>query len=201
MSRRTALRLGLGAALLAAAACHVTYIEIGSNLDDGTGAGPGMSTSTTSAMGTGGTGNTSTSACDFTAPSPCAGADQLPSIDGDESQDMRTATGRTSAWFDIFVADTATFGFDWQLSYTATLESPPGTSYGLFIYTGDGSGPNCSATPIEGTGDPPSVSDAWADSFSADDSRWLSVEVRYLSGNACGPSDLWTLTMAGNPQP
>jgi hypothetical protein len=89
--------------------------------------------------------------------------------------------------------------FDYpDLSYTATLQSPAGTSYGLFVYTGDGSGPTCFASAQQGTGNPAKVSDSWGDTPVLDDGTWLTVEVRYLSGNACGPSDKWTLTVKGH---
>jgi hypothetical protein len=84
------------------------------------------------------------------------------------------------------------------LSYTATLTSPPGTSYGLFVYTGDSSGPTCFASVKQGTGNPAVVHDSWGDTPAIDDTTWITIEVRYLSGSACGPSDDWTLTVEGN---
>jgi hypothetical protein len=87
-----------------------------------------------------------------------------------------------------------------SLSYRAKLTSPPGASYGLFVYTGDDSGPTCFAPAKQGTGNPAVVTDSWGDSLGSDDTTWLTLEVRYLSGTACGPSDQWNLTIEGNTQ-
>jgi hypothetical protein len=87
-----------------------------------------------------------------------------------------------------------------SLSYRATLTSPPGASYGLFVYTGDSSGPTCFGATKQGTGNPAVVTDSWGDSIGSDDTTWLTLEVRHLSGNACGPSDQWNLTIEGNTQ-
>jgi hypothetical protein len=115
---------------------------------------------------------------------------------------VRTATGNTSAWFDVEVMEAVSSLLSYpQLSYTVTLVSPPGTLYGLFVYPGTGSGPSCFAQAKHGSGNPATVSDTWSDTPVVDDSTWITVEVRYLSGGACGPSDLWTLTVAGHTNP
>jgi hypothetical protein len=126
----------------------------------------------------------------------------LQAIAGDQHNDTRTATGNTSHWYSVDVQEqVSSFTSYPQLSYTVTLASPPGTSYGLFVYEGDGSGPTCFAAAMPGTGNPATVTDAWSDTPIADDSRWITIEVRYLSGEACGPSDLWTLAVEGHTQP
>lgn len=111
---------------------------------------------------------------------------------------MRTATGDSSRWFKIQVVEAVSSIIDFpSLSYTATLTSPPSTSYGLFVYTGDDFAPTCSG-PKQGTGNPAVVTDSWGDTLTVDDTTWLTLEVRYLSGGACGPSNEWTLTIEGN---
>lgn len=128
----------------------------------------------------------------------CPNATQLQSIAGDENHDVRTASGETSAWFNVLVEEAVSSILDYPgLSYTVTLASPASTSYGLFVYTGGGS-PTCFGAAKQGTGSPATVHDSWSDSIGIDDSTWITIEVRYLSGGACGPSDQWTLTVAGH---
>jgi hypothetical protein len=123
----------------------------------------------------------------------------LQSIDGDQNHDVRTATGNTSRWLTLEVVEAVSSIIDFpSLSYTATLTSPPGTSYGLFVYTGDSSGPSCFSAAKQGTGNPAVVTDSWGDTLGVDDTTWITLEVRYLSGGACGPNDEWTLTVEGN---
>jgi hypothetical protein len=91
--------------------------------------------------------------------------------------------------------------FDYpRLSYTATLASPPGAQYDLFVYTGDDYGPICSG-PQQAAGTPATFTDTWGDTIGVDDSTWITFEVRHASGDACGPSDLWTLTVRGHTHP
>jgi hypothetical protein len=139
--------------------------------------------------------------CDYTAPAPCASAEELPGIDGDTGNDVESATGNTSRWFHIYVAEAVSSVVDYPpLSYTATLSSPPGMNYDLYVYTGDTGGPDCQAQPVKGSGTPEQVSDQWGDSIGSEDGTWITLEVRYVSGDACGPQDSWTLTIAGHTQ-
>jgi hypothetical protein len=83
-------------------------------------------------------------------------------------------------------------------SFTATLDTPPGADFDLFVYEGDASNPDCFAAPILATGVPESASDQWPDGTFSTDDRWITLEVRYISGPACTPSAKWTLTVAGH---
>jgi len=47
-------------------------------------------------------------------------------------------------------------------------------------------------------GTPQTVTNTWGDTLGVDDSTWITLEVRHLSGEACGASDQWTLTVAGH---
>jgi hypothetical protein len=135
--------------------------------------------------------------CDFSAPNSCITTQQLPSIAGDDGNDVRSAQGIGSKWFEIFVEESVSSIIDYPpLSFTATLVSPPTTSYDLYVYFGDSAGISCSAVPLHGTGNPAIVSDTWGDNIGTDDSTWLVVEVRYVSGHDC--STQWSLTIAGN---
>lgn len=152
------------------------------------------SASSSSSSGAGGGGG-----CDHSAPDTCDTAQEITSIAGDDGNDTRTLTGTTSAWFKVFVNDVSNFASN--ESYTATLVSPPGMVFRLFAYTGDGMMTNCLGAAVQGTGMPPSVTDSWPDSFGPDDSKWISLEVRYESGQVCNPMPKWTLTVQGNTKP
>ena len=135
--------------------------------------------------------------CNFSAPNSCITAQQLPSIAGDDGNDVRSAQGTSSKWFQIQVVESVSSIIDYPpLSFTATLVSPPTTSYDLYVYFGDSGGIYCNAVPLHGTGNPATVYDSWGDNIGTDDTTWLVVEVRYVSGHDC--STPWSLTIAGN---
>ena len=168
----------------------------------GTGAGgdPGTTTSSTttsssSSSGTGGAG------CDYTATNTCAGSDTMSAIAGDKDNDTRIVKGTTSKWFKVQVNEVVSSIISYpQLSYTATLTTPPGMDFDLFEYDGTTSTPSCSGNPKHALGTPESVSDSWGDTLNSDDTQWLTLEVRYISGDMC-PSDQWTLTVKGHTIP
>ena len=147
--------------------------------------------SSSSTSGTGGG-----PACDYSAPNDCAGALQLTSVNGDTGDDIRTLTGTTARWVKVLVAEGS--NLDTGLSYTVTLDSPAGVVWDLYVYPGDGSGPNCFADVTLASGNPESFHDAWPDSFGSVDDRWVTFEVRHVSGTACGAAAKWTLTVEGN---
>ncbi len=172
----------------------------------GSGGGESSGTSSTggSSSGEGAGGSSSSSgsgggSCSYTATDACGSSIEIPSIAGDDGSDMRVVTGQTSAWYKLYVEETVSDIFDYpSLSFSADLQSPAGVSYGLFIYPGDDSSPSCSGgTP--GSGTPPSSYYAdWGDNPGSDDSTWFTLEVRYLSGGACGADAQWTLTIQGD---
>lgn len=146
--------------------------------------------------------------CDYAAPNTCATGTQMADVPGDAGAAMQVQHGTTSQWLTIRIVETE---FDpvsrdeEPLSYTATLKSPPGMVFDLFVQEGpnDG-GAVCNAAPVMGTGagDTKTVVSTWNDNISfgddKDDHRYLSIEVRYVSGTACGPAAQWTLTVAGH---
>lgn len=160
------------------------------------------SSSTSSSSSSGSTSSSSGGTCNFNPPVDCPNAEVLQAIAGDEGSDSVTRTGTTSKWFSVLVEEAVSDPFDYpDLSYTATLTSPPGATYGLFVYPGNSSGPTCFAGAQQGTGNPAKVSDSWGDTPVLDDSTWITIEVRHLSGNACTPSDQWTLKVQGHTNP
>lgn len=161
----------------------------------GAGGSPGTSSSSSSSSGTGGV------VCDYEPLNTCPSSDTLSAVDGDQNNDTRTIKGTASHWFKVLVNEAVSSPINYpQLSYTATLTTPPGMDFDLFVYDGSFSTPSCSGSPKHASGNPESVTDTWGDSFASEDTRWLTLEVRYISGEMC-PSDPWTLTVKGHTIP
>jgi hypothetical protein len=163
------------------------------------------SSSSTTGAGGGGTGGGETGgggsggsepACDYGAPNTCIAPTEIEPINGDTGSDVRVLNGTTSKWFKLRINEGSNFIND--MSYVVTLQSPPGMDFDLYEYVGDGMATNCLGDAIHAMGDPESVSDAWGDSIGTDNGRWISLEVRYISGSACGPGAKWTLTAEGH---
>lgn len=140
--------------------------------------------------------------CSFTSPNTCANAEQLPAVSGDEGG-TASASGTGSKWFKVHVKETNSSIFESDLSYSVTLVSPPGMDYDLYVRQGPQDGnPNCNAAEKKGTpsGSAETVSDSWDDDQGLggeDDSVWLSIEVRHVSGDDCNAK--WSLTVKGDP--
>jgi hypothetical protein len=165
-------------------------------------AGQGGSPSTGGSGGHGGQGGQGGS-CNFAPPNTCDGAQELPSVSGQVTSAGQSAAGIGSEWFQIFISETqGNPGV--PLSYTVSLTSPMGMDYDLYVYEGAtapsvSAQPNCQATPAKGVGDPESVTHQWAETSSPDnDGRWLSIEVRYVSGSSCAGDSQWSLTVMGH---
>jgi hypothetical protein len=101
----------------------------------------------------------------------------------------------------VLVNDSIAFSIGGTESYTATLVSPPGMAFDLYAYTGDANAPNCLASAVLAGGSPETVSDSWPDVAIQDDNRWITLEVRSVSGQPCTPGAMWTLTVVGNTTP
>ena len=167
----------------------------------GAGGDPGSSSSSSSASSSSSSSGTGGAGCDYKAPTACAGSETLPAIAGDKGNDARIAKGTTSKWFKVQVNEVVSSIISFpQLSYTASLTTPPGMDFDLFEYDGTTSTPSCSGNPKHALGNPESVSDSWGDTLNSDDTRWLTLEVRYVSGEMC-PSDQWVLTVKGHTIP
>ncbi len=126
-------------------------------------------------------------------------AQEIPEIAGDENNDTRTVHGTTSTWLKIKVKEAVSSIIDFPAtSYTATLDSPPGMNYDLYLYTGDATAPTCGGQPDHAVGTPEKFGASWGDTLNSDDTKWITLEVRYISGMECGPAAEWTLTVVGN---
>lgn len=166
------------------------------------GAGEGGAGSTTSASSTSSTGGGVD--CDFASPNACATAENLGAVAGDESSATISVQGTTSKWFKIRVEERASGVFETDLSYRVSLTSPAGANYDLFVIEGPQSGAaSCNGVPKVGqqVGASEQVSASWDDDQGIggeDDSVWLSIEVRHVSGDQCDLDDRWTLTIQGH---
>lgn len=157
-------------------------------------------------VGSGGQGGVGGSGmiCDYTAPNTCTSATQLSAIAGDENEPPVVVTGDTSMWVAIHVQEKVGSILEEDLSYTVSLVSPTGMDYDLMVHQGPQEGsPDCGATAQQGQsqGNAEVVHNSWDDDFGflgEDDSVWLSIEVRHVSGSECGPDAEWTLTITGH---
>ncbi|GAC1549640.1 MAG: hypothetical protein NVS3B10_12920 [Polyangiales bacterium] len=173
--------------------------------DAGGGGATDASTGTDAAVGMdsgGGGGGGGTTSC--TSPNTCAGATDLGSISGDTGADTKTATGSGSQWFKIRVNENDNGITGVPMHAKAELVSPLGTNFDLFLYlAGGSSGQECSAVKSSSTNasGPDTTTAEWGEtglfSNGVDDSRTVSVEVRWISG-PCSAASKWTLTVTGD---
>jgi hypothetical protein len=151
--------------------------------------------------GTDGGGGGGGGAC--ASPNTCVGATDLGSISGDTGADTQTAQGSGSQWFKIRVTENDSSLFAVSLMAKAELTSPPGTNFDVYVYVpGNGTDQECSAVTASSTttgADSAKVEFGESGTFSngIDDSRTVTVEVRWVSG-VCSPGAKWTLTVRGD---
>jgi hypothetical protein len=126
----------------------------------------------------------------------CSGASTLGDIRGDEGNDQQTVQGYQSAWYKITVRE-ASSAIGVPVRVKATLTNPEDATFDVFI-----SEPVCAANPI-GThtvsGNVRETKAEFGDTFIADDSKTVSIEVRPLSG-VCSVGQVWQLVVEGNWQ-
>lgn len=138
--------------------------------------------------------------CDFGHMHTCEMSTDLGNVSGDDGGST-TQTGVGSTWLKVRIKETNSSIFEEDLSYRVTLTSPPNVDYDLAVHQGPQDGPlNCNANAKPGVamGLDKVVSDGWDDDQGLggeDDSVWLAVEIRHLSGTDCEAE--WTLTVEG----
>ena len=137
------------------------------------------------------------------APNTCMAAADLGMVSGDTGADVKSATGTGSKWFTVRVTEDDSGVFAVPLWMKATLNSPAGANYDLYVYVPGSDTRECSAVTKSSTSsattDTAGVEFGEGGTFSngGDDDRTVTVEVRYVSG-PCSASDQWTLTVNGN---
>ncbi len=137
------------------------------------------------------------------ATNKCIAATDLGSVSGDTGSDTKSAQGHTSQWFTVRVTENDSDLFGVSLQLTATLTSPSGTNYDLYLYVPSSDTLECSAVSAQSTST--SVNDSASVEFGeggglsngSKDDRTVTVEVRHVSGT-CDPNQKWTLNLAGN---
>lgn len=141
--------------------------------------------------------------CNFTSPNQCANAEDLGGIAGDEDGEPVILTGTTSKWYVITIEERASGLSETDLSWRVSLESPAGMNYDLIVHEGpqDG-GIDCTGGVYNGSpsGNAESCQHEYDDDQGLggeDDTLHLAIEVRYVSGEACGVLDTWRLTIEG----
>ncbi|MBX3224263.1 MAG: hypothetical protein KF795_27355 [Labilithrix sp.] len=137
------------------------------------------------------------------SPNVCAAATHLGSVSGDTGADVKSAQGHTSQWFTVRVTENDSGLAGVQLWMTASLTSPPGTNYDLYVYVPATDTLECSAVSYQSTSS--SATDSVTAKFGesglfsngSDDDRTVTVEVRHVSGT-CDSANKWTLNLYGN---
>ena len=138
-----------------------------------------------------------------TSPNTCSAAVNLGEVSGDKGADVKTAQGHTSQWFTVRVTEDDSDIVGVELGMTATLTSPPGTNYDLYIYVPGSDTLECSAVSHQSTSS--SATDTATARFGeggvlsngSSDDRTVTVEVRHVSGT-CDATKKWTLKVEGN---
>jgi hypothetical protein len=149
--------------------------------------------------GEGGSNGSGGNSCDYTAPNGSSNPLDLGNVKGEGGGAAIVHTDTTSKWLAVLVEETSSNIIADDLGFRVTLQSPAGMDYDVYVHLGPQDGNvDCFVTPTKGTGTPESVSNSWNDDqgvFGEDDSAWLCIEVRYVSGDMC--TDPWTLTVVG----
>lgn len=136
----------------------------------------------------------------------CGSSKDLGAIAGDTGAPVKNVTGAASRWLHLRVEEQVTgiFASGRKLSVKATLVSPPGHNFDLFVYRPDNDVKECSAVrkSSEATTGDDVVSINWgegADPNGASDSRFVTFEVRDIDGTGtCDPTATWQLKVEGN---
>lgn len=129
----------------------------------------------------------------------CGAATDLGKVSGDTGSDSKLVDGNTSQWFTVRVTENDTSLSGRKLRLTATLQSPAGANFDVYVYVPGGDTQECSVASKSSTNttglDTAGVS--WHDNLGPDDDRTVTVEVRQVSGTCDAPAK-WTLNLYGN---
>jgi len=115
-------------------------------------------------------------------------------VSGDTGADVLNLTGSKSNWIRVIVGEDSLGGSSLRLK--ATLTSPPGANFDLYLHSTSCAAPTTSSTSTTNAVDTASVSIPDA-TFGSPDDQWVLIEVRHVSGT-CDPNSKWTLKLEGN---
>lgn len=124
-----------------------------------------------------------------------SGAYDLGYVAGDTGSDVLNATGYASHWIKVTVGEDSWSAND--LRMRATLTSPPGENFDLFIHVASCNTPDAKSEKPAGQVDTAYVSRPDACDGCADD-YYALIEVRHVGPESCDTSKKWTLKIEGN---
>lgn len=133
----------------------------------------------------------------------CQAAGSIGTVSGDQSSPNLAASGSEPTWLEFQVTEDDDSLVGAGMSFTATLTSPAGANFDLYVYRGvegGASGCNGFAQQSTGAGAQDQVQMSWGEGVvpnGLDDSVWVAVEIR-AKDDMCAPPQEWSLTVAGN---
>jgi len=133
----------------------------------------------------------------------CQGASGIGLVSGDESSRTIGASGSESTWIEFQVTENDDALVGAAMSFTATLSSPAGADFDLYVYRGmEGGNTGCNGFMQQSTsaGSQDAVSMTWGEGVvpnGLDDGVWVAVEIR-AKDDMCAPGQQWMLTVEGN---
>jgi hypothetical protein len=133
----------------------------------------------------------------------CQGATGLGLVSGDQGSQMLETSGSEPTWITFRVVETDDSLIGAALSFTATLTSPAGANFDLYVYRGiEGGNTGCNGIMQQSTnaGAQDVVAMSWGEGLvpnGLDDSAWVAVEIR-AKNDMCAPPQQWTLVVRGN---
>lgn len=137
-------------------------------------------------------------------PGTCQAAMSIGMVSGDQGSASIGGSGTDPTWLRFRVTEDDDSLVGAQLRFTATLTSPGGANFDLYVYRGmEGGTTGCNGLLMQSTGAGPqdSVTMQWGEGLvpnGLDDSAWVAVEIR-AKDDQCAPPEEWTLTVTGNP--
>lgn len=170
-------------------------------MDDSTSTGSIVEGSSSSSGGSTGDDTSTPPACDNAL--TCQTATVLGMVSGDEASPDLQADGSEPTWVAFQVTEDNESALGEALSFTATLQSPPGYDFDLYVYRGaEGASNGCNGTLQQSTAASgiDVVSMSWGEGAvanGADDRRWIAVEI-VAKNDMCDPEATWTLTIEGD---
>jgi hypothetical protein len=133
----------------------------------------------------------------------CQGASGIGLVSGDEGSRTIGASGSEPTWIEFQVTENDDSLVGTQLTFTATLLSPAGADFDLYVYrSGAGGASGCNGTMQSSmsVGAQDAVSMTWGEGVvpnGLDDGAWVAVEIR-AKDDICAPPQEWMLTIEGN---
>jgi len=133
----------------------------------------------------------------------CATATVIGMVSGDESSPVIGLDGAEPTWVSFQVTEDNDSVTGESLSFTATLTSPPGVDFDLYVYRGAEGGPTgCGGVLEQSTsaGASDVVHMSWGEGGLAnggDERAWVAAEIRPKNG-VCDPALSWTLVVEGD---